>query len=818
MEFSFGPSFCKPRAVPSRRASFLQRPSHPFTEKEHAVARRPDPQDERPKSKHPAGNGDGRDPGPFDRLESPASPNPKADDLERFKENPAGKTLTTNQGIAVNDDQHSLRAGERGPTLLEDFHFREKITHFDHERIPERVVHARGSGAHGFFQPYESLARYTKARFLQDPTVKTPVFVRFSTVAGSRGSTDMPRDVRGFATKFYTEEGIFDLVGNNMPVFFIQDALKFPDLVHAVKPEQDNEMPQAASAHDTFWDFISLTPESMHMILWLMSDRALPRSFRMMEGFGVHTFRLIDAGGVSRFVKFHWKPLLGVHSVAWDEAQKISGKDPDFLRRDLWDAIEQGHYPEYELGVQVIEEAREHEFDFDLLDATKLVPEELVPVERIGRLVLNRNPDNFFAETEQVAFHPGHLVPGIDFTNDPLLQGRLFSYTDTQLIRLGGPNFHEIPINRPIAPVHNHQREGFMRQTINRGKASYEPNSIGGGCPMQARAGVGGFVSYPERLEGPKLRARSEKFFEHFSQATLFFDSQSRAEQDHIVEALRFELGKVERPYIRERVIGLLGLVSDVLARRVADGFGLVAIPPVAPPINHHVPADGKPEAYESRRGRKPVDVSRPLSMVDTVKDTVRSRRVSILVADGVDADALRTMREVLLAEGAMPVLVAPRLGPVADSQGREHWVEQSLLTGSSVLFDAVYVPGGIGVEALAQEWDALDWICEAYRHCKPIAASGEGVELLRRCRGVLEGPSQVLRGNGGDPGLDGLLLADEAATEEFASAFVAAIARHRFWERTGKNLLGAPGDRETRGRGALEPDLVASPSQSQEL
>ena len=755
-----------------------------------------------PRTRHPAGNGDGRDPGPIDRLTAPTSPNPKADDLGRFLEHPAGKTLTTNQGVPIQDDQHSLRAGERGPSLLEDFHLREKITHFDHERIPERVVHARGSGAHGYFQPYESLGRYTKAHFLQDPSVRTPVFVRFSTVAGSRGSTDMPRDVRGFATKFYTQEGIFDLVGNNMPVFFIQDAIKFPDLIHAVKPEQDNEMPQAASAHDTFWDFISLTPESMHMIMWLMSDRAIPRSFRMMEGFGVHTFRFIDAGGVSRFVKFHWKPLLGVHSVAWDEAQKISGKDPDFLRRDLWDAIEQGNYPEYELGVQVLEEEREHEFDFDLLDPTKLIPEELVPVERVGRLVLNRNPENFFAETEQVAFHPGHLVPGIDFTNDPLLQGRLFSYTDTQLIRLGGPNFHEIPINRSVAPVHNHQREGFMRQTINRGKASYEPNSIGGGCPAQASFAAGGFVSHPEPLDGRKLRARSQKFFEHFSQATLFFDSQSPPERDHIVEALRFELGKVERPHIRERVIGLLGFVSEELARRVAHGFGLVSIPTVPLPINHHVPAGVGAEEFASVRGPKPVARSAPLSMADTVKDTVRSRRVSILVADGVDAESLRNVRAVLLAEGAQPVLVAPRLGGVVDSNGKAHWVEQSLLTGSSVLFDAVYVPGGSGIGSLVDERDAIDWLHEAYRHCKAIAATQEGVELLRRCPGLLEGDGEGGRGKFGRAA--GLFASSEPASEEFAAAFVAAIARHRFWERSGKNRLGAAvaQDRETRGFG----------------
>jgi catalase len=473
-----------------------------------------------------------------------AARSPKQDALARFREDPEGQLLTTDQGLRVLDDQNSLKAGPRGPSLLEDFILREKITHFDHERIPERVVHARGAAAHGYFQVERSLSRYTRAAFLQDPSTKTPVFVRFSTVAGSRGSSDLARDVRGFAVKFYTDEGNFDLVGNNIPVFFIQDAVKFRDLIHAVKPEPHHEIPQAASAHDTFWDFISLMPESMHMIMWVMSDRAIPRSFRMMEGFGVHTFRLVDAKGTARFVKFHWKPKLGVHSVLWDEALKISGKDPDFHRRDLWEAIAAGAYPEWELGLQVIEEADEHTFAFDLLDPTKVVPEELVPVERVGRLVLDRNPDNFFVETEQVAFHPGHLVPGIEFTDDPLLQGRLFSYTDTQLSRLGGPNFHEIPINRPVAEMHNNQRDGHMRQSINVGRVVYHPNTLGGGCPMQAGGAAGGFVSHPEAIDGQKVRERGEKFFDHFSQATLFWNSQSDPEKQHIVQALRFGQGR----------------------------------------------------------------------------------------------------------------------------------------------------------------------------------------------------------------------------------------------------------------------------------
>ena len=419
----------------------------------------------------------------------------KIQDLKQNMEDATGQFLTTNQGLRINDDQNSLKAGERGPSLLEDFILREKITHFDHERIPERVVHARGSAAHGVFKLNEDLSEFTKAGFLTDTSRETPVFVRFSTVAGSRGSSDLARDVRGFAVKFYTDEGNFDLVGNNIPVFFIQDAVKFPDLIHAVKPEPHNEIPQAASAHDTFWDYISNTPESAHMIMWLMSDRAIPRSLRMMEGFGVHSFRFVNAEGKSCFVKFHWKPKLGVHSVAWSEAQTISGKDPDFHRRDLWEAIENGNFPEWDFGVQIVPEEDEHKYEFDLLDSTKLIPEELVPVRRIGTMTLNRNTDNYFAETEQVAFHLGHVVPGIDFTNDPLLQGRLFSYTDTQLLRLGGPNFHEIPINRPIAPIHNNQRDGHMRQQINRGKLAHSPNGMNGGSPYQATSMQGGFTS-----------------------------------------------------------------------------------------------------------------------------------------------------------------------------------------------------------------------------------------------------------------------------------------------------------------------------------
>jgi catalase len=614
--------------------------------------------------------------------------NEKTKNLSPHTEQSDGQFLTTNHGVRINDDQNSLKAGERGSTLLEDFILREKITHFDHERIPERIVHARGSAAHGVFQVYKSMEKYTKAGFLTNPDKVTPVFVRFSTVAGSRGSTDLARDVRGFAVKFYTDEGNFDLVGNNMPVFFIQDAIKFPDLVHAVKPEQDNEIPQAASAHDTFWDFISLMPESTHMIMWTMSDRAIPRSYRMMEGFGVHTFRFINGKGEAHFVKFHWKPLLGVHSVAWDEAQNISGKDPDFHRRDLWEAIESGNFPEWEFGVQIVPEADEHKFEFDLLDPTKIIPEEIVPVQRIGKLTLNRNPDNFFAETEQVAFHVGHVVPGIDFTNDPLMQGRLFSYTDTQLLRLGGPNFHEIPINRPIAPVHNNQRDGLMRQTINKGKSSYSPNTLGGGCPFQAKAVEGGFTSYAERIDARKIRERSKSFFDHFSQARLFYNSQSEPEKNHIVDALRFELGKVETVAIRQRMLVTLAHVDKGLATEVAYGLGLSIPKDLEQHLNQSIPADASPEAYQPVQKEGSLARSEALSMANTIKDSIRTRKVAILAADGVDEKSLTKIMDDLVGQGAIAEVIAPRLGFITSENNVEIPVKRSFLTAASVLYD----------------------------------------------------------------------------------------------------------------------------------
>jgi catalase len=710
--------------------------------------------------------------------------NAKVDELERDRESIDGAALTTNAGLRVNDNQNTLTAGERGPSLLEDHHYREKMTHFDHERIPERVVHARGSAAHGFFQVYEPLTRLTRAAFLGDPAVRTPVFVRFSTVAGFRGSTDLARDVRGFAVRFYTTEGNFDLVGNNIPVFFIQDAIKFPDVIHAVKPEPHHEMPQASSAHDTFWDFISLMPESMHMVMWVMSDRAIPRSYRMMEGFGIHTFRLVDAKGGSRFVKFHWKPLLGLHSVLWDEATKISGKDPDFHRRDLWEAIAAGQFPEYELGLQAVEEKDQDRFGFDLLDPTKIIPEELVPVRRVGKMVLDRNPDNFFAETEQVAFHPGNIVSGIDFTEDPLLQGRLFSYLDTQLTRLGGPNFHEIPINRPLPTVHNDQRDGFMRQQINMGRVNYEPNSLAGGCPFQSTIAEGGFATFPQGVEGPKLRMRPRSFFDHYSQARMFFRSQSTVEQNHIVNALRFELGRVESPQVRERMLVQLAQVDTSLAGRVGQGLGLPVPKKNDGPLNRSLPADAKPSALQPVDGKPPIDKSPALSMEDTVKDTMRTRRVAILLADGFDAATVDPVRKALEAEGGVVKVIATRLGDIEATDGSTRLADMSLLTGHSVLFDAVVLAGGMAsTNLLAKDPRALEFIGEAYKHCKAIYAVGEGVDLYAAAKPSysthgkpVEGTKLVIE--------EGIVLTRGAATKAATAAFIQAIAEHRHWGR----------------------------------
>ncbi|ANH83780.1 catalase HPII [Niabella ginsenosidivorans] len=688
----------------------------------------------------------------------------KTADLQSYTTDAANQFMTTDQGLKMNDDHNSLKAGDRGGTLLEDIILREKITHFDHERIPERIVHARGSGAHGVFRLTKSLKQYTKAAFLTDTTQETPVFVRFSTVAGSRGSTDLARDVRGFAVKFYTTEGNYDLVGNNIPVFFIQDAMKFPDLVHAVKPEPDNEIPQAASAHDTFWDFISLMPESTHMILWVMSDRAIPRSLRMMEGFGVHTFRLINEKGAACFVKFHWKPVLGVHSVAWDEAQKISGKDSDFHRRDLWEAIEEGRFPEWDLGVQIIPEKEEHRFEFDLLDPTKLVPEELVPVQIIGRMTLNRNPDNFFAETEQVMFSPAHLVPGIDFSNDPLLQGRLFSYTDTQLSRLGGPNFHQIPVNRSVNTIYNNQRDGHMQMQINKGKAAYSPNSIGGGCPFLSREAEGGFTSYAERIDARKIRGRSKSFLDHFSQAILFYNSQSAPEQQHIKDAFSFELSRVTIPEIRQRMVNTLTNVNRELAQYVASRLGLPVPKKVMPVTNGAIPADGLPKDYNPVKKNPPVKKSAALSMAQVKSGTIATRCIAVLAADGTDAAMVMELKKKAGAKGAKIKVIAPRLGALKASDHSIINADETLFNTASVLFDAVYIPGGAkAIEALLAEPDAIHFVNEQFRHCKAIGAAPDAAPFIQNTF-VKEGAGISLNGN--------------------VDRFLKDLGLHRFWER----------------------------------
>ena len=691
--------------------------------------------------------------------------NKKTEDLQKNVSSAEGQFLTTNQGVKINDNNNSLKSGERGPSLLEDFILREKITHFDHERIPERIVHARGSGAHGVFELYESQSEFTKAGFLNDTSRKTPVFVRFSTVAGSKGSTDLARDVRGFAVKFYTDEGIFDLVGNNIPVFSIQDAMKFPDFIHSVKPEPHHEMPQAASAHDTFWDFVSLVPETMHMTSWVMSDRGIPKSLRMMEGFGIHTFRLVNEEGKSHFVKFHWKPLLGVHSVCWDEATKISGKDPDFHRRDLWENIEKGNYPEWELGLQIVPEEDEFKFDFDLLDPTKLIPEELVPVKIVGKMTLNRNPDNFFAETEQVAFHPGHIVPGIDFSNDPLLQGRLFSYTDTQLSRLGSPNFHEIPINRSVAPVHNNQRDAHMRMTVNKGTTAYHPNSLGGGCPFQAMMKEGGFTSFPERVDAHKIRNRSESFSDHFSQAKLFMNSLSEHEKRHMIDAYAFELSKVNYDHVKERVCFNLNMIDKDVAKKVADKLGIDIPKKVDMPLNQNIGADENPKNHQPKDANGVTAKSDKLSMTAHNKGDIKTRMIGIICDNGVDEVSLNNYKKALEKEGADYKIIAPKGGKISGSKGAEIKVDENFLTVTSVVFDAMFVPNGISDTVIVHEV-SRHLLNETFKHCKAIAVEGNGKELLSNTNIPTDKE-------------DSALLIDKKPAD-----FVKAIAAGRNWNR----------------------------------
>lgn len=643
----------------------------------------------------------------------------KTEDMDAFRAAAEGMSLTTDKGVRIANNQSTLSVGPRGPKLLEDFHFTEKIAHFGRERIPERVVHARGSGAHGYFQVYKPLSKITKAHFLNNPDEKTPVFVRFSTVQGFRGSPDTVRDIRGFSTKFYTKEGNFDLVGNNTPVFFIQDAIKFPDFVHAVKPEPQDEVPQGQSAHDTFWDYISLQPESLHNVMWAMSDRGIPRSLRMMEGFGIHTFRMVDKNGKSCFVRFHWKPVYGTTSLIWDEAQLITGRDPDFHRKDLWLAIEAGDYPEWELGLQIIPEEDEFKFDFDILDPTKLIPEELVPVEIVGKMTLNRNPDNFFAETEQVAFCPANIVPGIDFSDDPLLQGRVFSYLDTQRYRLGGPNFNELPINRPICPVRNHQRDGFNRLQIDSG-ANYEPNSISGNWPREVPVSAhnGGFSTYPEPVEGRKVRQRSESFGEYFAHPRLFWLSQTKPEQTHIINAFSFELGKVKRPYIRERVVDLLTRIDKELASGVAKNLGIELT-----------------EEQLNRAMPKPVNglnSDQRLSLYARGNQVLKSRRVALLVADGVSNKSVETIRKALEEEGVHPQIFAPHMGMIKTAEGSDIMVDGTIEGNPSVLVDAVIVPDGeASIKTLMADGDAKYYLRQAFKHLKAIGLPGNAKNMF---------------------------------------------------------------------------------------
>ncbi len=668
--------------------------------------------------------------------------NAKDEQLNQFRVDDAGKVLTTNQGLKMTEDEFSLKVGERGPTLMEDFHLREKITHFDHERIPERVVHARGTGAHGEFQLYESMKEYTKAGFLQNLNVKTPVFVRFSTVAGFRGSADTVRDVRGFAIKFYTQEGNYDLVGNNMPVFFIQDAIKFPDFIHALKPEPMTEVPQASSAHDTFWDFIANNQESAHMVMWAMSDRAIPRSYRMMEGFGVHTFRFINEQGRVTFVKFHMKPLLGVHSLVWDETQKIAGKDPDFNMKDLQEAINSGSYPEFELGVQLLPEEDEFNLDFDILDPTKIWPEEDVPVKIIGKITLNKNVDNFFAEVEQVAFHPGHLVPGIDFTNDPLLQGRLFSYTDTQLIRLGGPNFHEIPINRPVVQFHNNQRDGYHRQTINTSNISYHNNSMANNTPKTVCESEGGFANYQEKISGNAIRARSDSFKDHFSQAAMFYNSMSQPEKNHIIDAFKFELSKVKSKEVRQQVVDMFGNVNIDMMSQVADFIGV-----------------DRPRQECSKYSK----ISPALSQDNTVKKT-DTLKIGCIISEGYNSEEFNAALKALYDAKTMPEIISDTLSPVKGSSGDEQLPKCTLLSADPVILDAVFIMAGPSMDSKFIT-DAKRYIQETYMHYKPLLVSKDASMLLNPKMAVQPGVT-IYEG------------------KEQVNKFINDISLHRHWDR----------------------------------
>ena len=676
----------------------------------------------------------------------------KSKQLDDHRSDATGQALTTNQGVKIADNQNSLKAGIRGSTLLEDFILREKITHFDHERIPERIVHARGVGAHGYFQAYAGNEKFTKAGFLTNPDIQTPIFVRISTVQGPRGSADTVRDIRGFAIKFYTQEGNYDLVGNNAPVFFIQDGIKFPDFVHAVKPEPHNEMPTGGSAHDTFWDFVSLVPETAHAVMWAMSDRAIPRNLRSIQGFGVHTFRLINAEGKGIFVKFHWTPKQGLTQLVWDEAQKLGGKDPDFHRRDLYEAIEKGFYPEWELGIQIVEEADEMKFDFDLLDPTKIIPEELVPVTPIGKFVLNRNVDNYFSEIEQVAFCPAHIVPGIDFSNDPLLQARLFSYTDTQLSRLGGPNFHQLPINKPVCPFHNNQRDGMHQMSIPRGQASYQPNSIDQNWPTETAPAAhdGGFESYQERIDGKKIRARSDSFSDHFSQARLYYQSLAPHEQKHVVDAYTFELSKVQRLHIREREVQeILSHIDLDLAQQVGKNLGI--------------------EVTASKQAMRTSSVTKSakLSFEAFVPTDIKARKIAVLVHDKVNQASIDAIQKWAKAEHAVAHILTPTPAPVINHQHGKVASNGMQKAEPSIAYDAVIVVDGDNDAEVKQDGVTKHYILEAYKHLKPIVFLGTKKNLLEVLQLVQD---------------DGTLTSDDF--EQLQDQFKDLIRHHRIWAR----------------------------------
>ncbi len=662
-------------------------------------------------------------------------------------------SMTTDQGLTIADDENSLKVAQRGPVLLEDFIVREKITHFDHERIPERVVHARGSAAHGYFELTSSLSDVSKAAIFNGVGERTPVFVRFSTVAGNKGSFDTARDVRGFAVKFYTKEGNWDLVGNNIPVFFIQDAIKFPDLIHAAKPEPDREFPQAQTAHDTFWDYASLTPESTHMLMWIMSDRAIPRSFRMMEGFGVHSFRLVNTAGKSTYVKFHWRPMLGLQSLIWDEALKLNGADPDYHRRDLWNAIDSGDFPEWQLCVQLFDEDFAKNFDFDILDASKIIPEEQIPLKVIGRLVLDRNPANFFAETEQVAFCASHVVSGIDFTNDPLLQGRLFSYLDTQLKRLGGPNFAEIPINRPKCPVMNFQRDGHMQVAVPEGRVNYSPSSLASAGPRPDPRS--GYQSFAAREQGDTLRVRASSFADHFSQARQFFQSLSVAEQNHVVSAFTFELSKVETKAIRARMLDQLVNVDPDIAKRVANGLG------------HEDPIHNAPTSTKARTDLKP---SPALSILAKAKPTLKGRVIGVLVADGSDSAFVAALKTSATQNGAKLKVIAPKVEGAKASDGTTIPGDFQLAGGPSVLFDAVVVAvSSQGAQQLAGQSAAINFVADAFAHLKVIGHTSAAAPLLQKANVMND---------------SGVIALDGASA---ANTFMATAAKGRIWEREPK-------------------------------